>query len=115
MANEKKLKKDERLINEGSKSDALFLLQEGTLAVIKRHGQEDVLLGHIHPGELVGEMSFLDQSPRSASVVAKTDSIVVEIPHEKFLAIFNKQPGWYQKLIKTLLSRLRDANAKVKV
>jgi len=109
------LKREEVLIREGSESSAMYLLQEGTLAVFKRKGNQDVLLGHIHSGELVGEMSFLDQQPRCATVIASSDCELVEIPHAKFQELFNKQPQWYQKLIKTLLERLRAANQRTRV
>lgn len=114
-AKEVKLKKGDVLIREGSESDSMYLLQEGSLAVFKRKGAKDALLGHIHTGELVGEMSFLDQEPRSATVIAATDATLVEIPHQKFVELFQSQPTWFQSLIKTLLNRLRATNAKVKI
>jgi len=115
MASKKKIAKDEFLIHEGEVSHNMYWVQEGQLVVTKRRGMEDVVLGHIYSGELVGEMSFLDKEARSASVKAVTDCELIEIPREVFEKIFIGQPAWFQALVKTLTDRLRKANARVKV
>ena len=104
------IKKGETLIYEGTKGDSLFWLKEGGLAVYKRCNNYRKHIGDIFPGELVGEMSFLDDESRSATIVAKTDCLLMEIPGEKLTEIMKKQPAWFQALIKTLLSRLRRAD-----
>jgi CRP-like cAMP-binding protein len=103
------------LVREGEQSDAMYLLKKGSLAVIKRSGDHEGQIGTIYAGELVGEMSFLDRSPRSASVKAMVECEVVEIPHDKFTQFLNKQPKWFHTLINTLLERLRKANTRIKV
>ncbi len=115
MANKKTLQKDEFLIREGEHSGNMFWLQSGQLVVNKRKGNEDVQLGHIYSGELVGEMSFLDGEPRSASVQAITDCELIEIPREVFEKVFIGQPPWFQGLVKTLTERLRKTNARIRV
>lgn len=115
MAQKKKISADEFLIREGDHSNNMYWLQDGQLVVTKRRGNEDVVLGHIYSGELVGEMSFLDASPRSASVKAVTDCEVIEIPRDVFEKIFDGQPQWFQSLVKTLTERLRKANARIKI
>jgi len=115
MANKKSLEKDAYLVREGEHSHMMYYVQEGQLVVIKRRPTEDVVLGHIYAGELVGEMSFLDDGPRSASVKAITDCELIEIPREAFDKVFSSQPPWFQTLVKTLTDRLRKANARGKV
>ena len=115
MANKKTLQKDEFLVREGEHSDHMYWLQTGQLVVLKRKGLEDIQLGHIFAGELVGEMSFLDGEPRSATVKAITDCELIEIPRDVFDKVFIGQPTWFQGLVKTLTERLRKTNAKVKI
>lgn len=115
MANKKILLKDDVLIREGEHSHTMYWLQAGQLVVSKRKGGEEVELGFIYTGELVGEMSFLDGEPRSASVRALTDCELVEIPREAFEKVFVGQPAWFQGLVKTLTERLRKTNARVRV
>jgi CRP/FNR family transcriptional regulator, cyclic AMP receptor protein len=111
----KRLKVGETLISEGQESTSLYYLQKGSMEVTKRKGNVMVKLGHIFSGELVGEMSFLDKGPRSATVIAKEDCELLEIPAEKFQEILDSQPTWMGSLINTLLDRLRRTNARIKI
>lgn len=108
------LKPDEFLMREGEESSNMYYLQSGTLAVYKLKGQAEQQIGTIYAGELVGEMSFLDKKPRSASVKAIQESTLVVVPSEKFQRYLDDQPAWYKALIDTLLDRLRRANTRVK-
>lgn len=106
---------NEILLHEGENSHNMFWVQSGELVVTKKRGNEDVILGHIHNGELVGEVSFLDGHPRSATVKAVSTVELIEIPQETFDSIFEKQPKWLEVLVKTLAERLRRANARIKI
>ena len=115
MANKMTLKAGDCLVNEAATSNTMYWLQTGQLVVTKRKGTADIELGHIYSGELVGEMSFLDGKPRSATVRAITDCELIEIPRESFEKVFEGQPQWFQGLVKTLTDRLRKTNAKVRI
>jgi CRP/FNR family transcriptional regulator, cyclic AMP receptor protein len=115
MSETRVLAPNEYLIRENEESSEMFLLQSGTLAVLKRQGDAEKQIGTIYTGELVGEMSFLDRSPRSASVKAITESELAVIPIAKFEKYFSEQPAWYKALVNTLLERLRKANNKIRV
>ena len=110
-----RLSPGEYLLYEGEESSEMYYLQSGTLAVFKRKGDKENQIGTIISGELVGEMSFLDKQPRSASVKAMTDSVLVIVPHEKLEATLNGLPKWFTALLNTLLERLRKANARVRI
>lgn len=103
------------LLREGEESAEMYYLQSGTLAVFKRKGDKEHQIGSIIAGELVGEMSFLDKHPRSASVKAVTECVLVIVPHEKLEATLNGLPKWFTALLHTLLDRLRKANARIKI
>ena len=109
------LSQGDYLMREGEEGDAMYYLEKGTLGIYKRKGDREGQIGTVYKGEVVGEMSFLDSQKRSATVKAVTDCELLEIPHEKFIAFFNKLPKWYQALINTLLDRLRKANSRIKV
>lgn len=105
----------EYLLHEGEDSSEMYYLQSGTLAVFKRKGEAVQQIGTIITGELVGEMSFLDKQPRSASVKAMTESTLIVIPHEKLESTLNGLPKWFTALLHTLLDRLRKANARIRI
>ncbi len=115
MSEQVKLSPGEYLIRENEESSEMYLLQKGTVAILKRQGDAEKQIGTIYSGELVGEMSFLDRSPRSASVKAISECEFMVIPIGKFEKFFDGQPVWYKALINTLLERLRKANCKIRV
>ena len=104
----------EFLVREGEESTNMYYLQSGTMAVYKRKGQAEQQIGTIYSGELVGEMSFLDKMPRSASVRAIQECTLVVVPVDKFQKLLDKQPPWHKALNDTLLDRLRRANTRIK-
>ncbi len=110
-----KLNVGDFLLYEGEESTEMYYLQSGTLAVLKRKGDKEHQIGTIISGELVGEMSFLDKAPRSASVKAMTECVLVVVPHEKLEATLESLPKWFTALQHTLLDRLRKANARIRI
>ncbi len=105
----------EYLIREGEHSRSMYWIQKGELVVSKKRGEEDVVLGYLSKGELVGELSFLDHEARSATVKAMVYSELVEIPQEAIEKIFEAQPKWLEILVKTLAERLRKTSNRVRV
>jgi CRP/FNR family cyclic AMP-dependent transcriptional regulator len=115
MASHVKLSANQILLKEGEHSNSMYWVQSGQLVVTKHRGSEDVVLGHIYSGELVGELSFLDEETRSATVKAVTECDLIQIPQETIDSIFKTQPKWLEILVKTLAERLRKANARIKI
>jgi CRP-like cAMP-binding protein len=112
------IKEGEVIINESEESHSMYWLKSGLLAVLKADSEHEgkfITLGNINPGELFGELSFLDEQPRSATVKALTDSIVIEIPKIKYADILKTQPKWMESMIKSLVERLRKTNNKVRI
>ena len=109
------LRPQDQLLKEGDTSDEMYLLETGRLLVSIKRNDQDVPLGEIGENELVGEVSFLDRQPRSASVIALEPCDLVVIPRENFEAQLNSQPAWVTGLVKTLATRLRDANSRIKI
>lgn len=115
MSNEIYIAKGDSIISEGERSDALYFLVEGSAEVLKLRKGEQMKIGNIFSGELIGEISFLDGEPRSATVKAAQDCKVIEIPKENFTKILDTQPKWVKALINTLSTRLRRSNKLIKV
>jgi CRP/FNR family cyclic AMP-dependent transcriptional regulator len=112
--NTKTILKGELLISEGGIGQEMFWVLEGSFDILKTSpAGETTVVGQVNSGELVGEMSFLDELPRSASIRAQVDSEVLSIPQAKFADVLDKQPRWFRSLMKTLSQRLRDANKRI--
>ena len=104
------LTKGEYLIREGSDSDEMYWVLSGKFNIIIKNSKgENVVIGEASPGELVGEMSFLDNMPRCATVKAVEESDVIIIPQDLFVENFDEQPFWLRSLMRVLSKRLRSA------
>ena len=97
------------LFREGDHGDSLYLVVEGGVRVHKA-GQELAVLGK---GGCVGEMSLLDQEPRSADVTTTEDSTLLRIGQEEFYDVLRRNQEVVQGVIGLLTSRLRTANANL--
>jgi CheY-like chemotaxis protein len=108
------VKQDEYLITEGGASHEMYWILSGKFIITKmNHDNNNVIIGEVCPGELVGEMSFLDNLTRSASVKAVEEGEVLVIPHKKFIDVLDNQPRWFRSLMQTMSQRLRDADKKI--
>ena len=105
----------EFLMREGESGNSMFWVINGELEVYREVDGKRVDLGLIKQHELVGEMSFLDNKPRSATVVATKECELLVIPNGKFTEVMNEQPRWFKGLIRILSERLRATNMKVEV
>ncbi len=93
------------IIHEGVKSSNLYILLQGVLQI------EDSQLGPIAElgiGEVVGEMSFVDNAPPSASVIAHGDCIVLQLSHEALEKRMSSDLGFGMRLYKALCFFLAD-------
>ncbi len=81
------------VIHRGSAGEALMMLFTGRLQVISmtEEGRE-VGLNFIDPGEFFGEIALIDGGPRSASVIAVTNSVVGFLPRPQALWLFRNNP-----------------------
>lgn len=114
MVGIKKVEKGDVLIKEGESSASMYWLQKGQMRLFKKKGNGFIELGVLHAGELVGEMSFLDNEPRSASVEAMTTCDLIEIPRGKFDEVMQGLPSWLNSLVQTLVKRMRASNNRLR-
>ena len=109
----------EVIIYQDSLGQALYILKEGEAVVRRRDPITGVEkeLAQLKQGELLGEMSLIDDQLASADVVAKGEVELLVIPRkefEKLLASNDKLAiKVYRCFCKALADRLRKANAKV--
>ncbi len=87
------LKHGEVLVTEGSADDHLYVVVSGVLGVVKGAGGEgEVTLNAIRPGDVVGELSFLDGATRYASLVALSDTRVLGLSRDDLEALLDTRP-----------------------
>jgi CRP-like cAMP-binding protein len=104
----------ETLVRRGESGDALYLIVEGSVKIVGESAQgEELVLNQCGPGDTIGEMSLLDQSPRSASVVALTETRALELNRAAFGEAIGQHPELSLQLIRSISSRLRFATTYI--
>ncbi len=101
----KALADDTPIIREGVKNAHLFILLQGSLKIVDSKLGTIATLG---TGEIVGEMSFVDEAPPSASVIADGDCEVLELSHAELEERMKIDPGFGMRLYKALSFFLAD-------
>jgi len=96
------------VFSEGEAGDALYIVVEGRVLVHK--GEKH--LAELGERECFGEMSVLDSEPRSASVSAINESLLLKIGREDFKDILSERPEIALGIMKVLSRRLRESNVK---
>jgi CRP-like cAMP-binding protein len=78
-------------------------------------GKESILVT-LGPGEFFGEISLFDRGPRSADVIANTDSMLLKISAKKFERLITQAPDLAAPFLfamgKTLTARIRADNKR---
>lgn len=101
------------LFLEGDEGHMAFLIEEGAVMVYKKQadGQEKSI-ALLRRGDILGEMSLIDDEPRAASAKALETSTVAQIPREMFQQRLDKSDPIVRMLLKVFVQRLRDATHK---
>ena len=95
---------------EGDPGDAMFIVESGSIGIVKEVEGETIRLATLNDGELFGEMAIIDGGKRMASAVAQEDSVVLRIPHETMEAKLTEYDPFLQALIKILINNLRNVH-----
>ncbi|MCS7183080.1 MAG: Crp/Fnr family transcriptional regulator [Thermoanaerobaculum sp.] len=102
---------EEVVIQMNSLGDGLYLIASGRVKVVVPSPEgKEVILATLGPGAFFGEMSLLDDEPRSASVVAQLPSVVYRIYRQDFARLLDTSPSIARALLRELSRRLRRAN-----
>jgi len=104
--------KGRTLVEKGSRSTDIFFLLEGRAKVLlySANGRE-VCVHNIGPGEMFGEISVLDGEPRSASIVASSEILVVAMHAKDFTACVESSPAagiWLARALASSVRRLTE-------
>ena len=92
------------LFNKGESGDGLYLVVEGVLEILS----DDVQLALRGPREYVGELALLDDSPRSATVRAKTDVRLLKLHRDDFHHILSTSPEVAAALLRLLGQKIKE-------
>lgn len=101
------------IISEFEPGDTFYLIQSGQVQLIKSAGGIKKNLDILNAGEFFGEMAILDDSPRSATCMAKTQVKVLEFSKENFLTLMTGNPHLALNLLKLFAKRINDQKKRL--
>ncbi len=97
----------ETLMRQGEPGDALYLLVSGRLRVYIEEDGVRRVVREVSRGEVVGEMSLITDAPRSATLVAIRDSVLVSLGKDDFAHLQSHSPQVTLALTRQIIARLR--------
>lgn len=108
-----RIREGEYLIRENDRDSKLYSVEQGHLDVLISRQGKPAVVATVGPGEILGEVAFIDESPRSVSVKAGEDSVVRAWDRSTLLNALNEEHHLLSKfavaMSELLVERLRDA------
>jgi len=101
------------LFHEGDPGKEMYVVQAGKVNITKRVREMEKILATLGPGEFFGEMSILNNKPRSAGAVVAEDAKLLVIDPRTFEAMLRGNAEIAVRLIKKLGERLQDADDQI--
>ena len=109
----KSYKTGDVIIEEGKTGNGLYVIASGQVEVIKGSGGNSKRLATLQTGDFFGEMSLLDEWPRSATVRALEDTSCLGIDRWLFLGQLRKDPQLSIVMLQSMARRLRETDARL--
>ncbi len=104
-------KKDEILFMEGDPADKFYIVMHGEVEVWKSYGTEDADMLALHgKGHLFGEMALIDNLPRSATVKARNNVVLLQIKENDFQRMIREKTAVAFSIIRSLSAMVRKSN-----
>jgi EAL domain-containing protein (putative c-di-GMP-specific phosphodiesterase class I) len=97
----------------GDRGRHAYFIESGMVEVSIPKGGESIVIAELGVGEIFGEMSMIDDAPRSATVVAKVDTEVIEIRRSRLIRPLTAKDPMMDLLLRIVLARFRDAQRQM--
>jgi len=101
------------LFREGDAGKEMYVIVSGKVTISKRVRDQEKILVTLPPGEFFGEMSILNNKPRSASATVAENCKLVVIDPKTFEDMIKKNTEIAVRMIKKLAERLRAADSQI--
>jgi len=106
-------KAGETIFKKGEPGSLMYLVQDGEVEVLQELGGVEAQLAVLKRKDFFGEMSILEQEPRSHSVKALSDAKLIEIGRADFQVMLRRNPDIAVRMVRKLSSRLASTEDMV--
>ncbi len=104
------IEKGHVLIREGGMAKEFIVILDGSARVTRETGDGDVLVADVGAGDFLGEIGLLAGTPRTATVTATTDMVILVSSVGEFRSILELAPSVARKVRQTSLARTSSLN-----
>jgi len=102
------LKKGQMLFEEGDHGDIAYVIDSGEIEILKTSEDRQVLLNVLNPGDVVGEIALLDESPRMAGARAGSDTTLLAIKKTTFDDLLDNSSSFARAMFDIVVARMRS-------
>ncbi len=100
------------IIKQDDDGDSMFIIKNGSVRVLRtERNSEEVSLGNLGPGEFFGELSLIDNLPRSATVISNDECEIFRLSRHDFDKLIDENEHialvFYKKCLKESFARFR--------
>ncbi|MBM2810166.1 MAG: Crp/Fnr family transcriptional regulator [Chloroflexi bacterium] len=112
VAQRRSFRRGEVIFHKGDAGPTLFMITQGQVKIVlpSDGGGEEALLGVMDTGDFFGELSLIDEQPRSATIVASEDTDTLVLHRVDFLEFLSANPELAIVVMRVLCRRLREAD-----
>lgn len=104
-------KRGEVIFHKGDSGSTLFMIVLGQVKILlPSDSGEEALLAVLDAGDFFGELSLIDEQPRSATVVATEQTETLVLHRDDFLNFLSTNPGLAIDMLRVLAQRLRETD-----
>jgi len=101
-------KANDVIVQQGSMGQALYIIHSGEALIECHCNGENIRVGTVKAGDLIGEMSFLTAAEASATVTAREDCIVYKLPRSSFTALMRENQELAYAVFAHILTHTAD-------
>jgi CRP/FNR family transcriptional regulator, cyclic AMP receptor protein len=101
------------IVKQGEVGNSMYIVQKGEVEVVYSDGERQIVLSVLGPGDVFGDMALFTKSPRSATVRAKDQAIVLTIDKQGFLKRVHEDPSFAFLILKQMSERILKLDEEV--
>ena len=95
------------LFHEGESGNRAYIIVSGSIEVVKIDDKEETIIATLEKPDYFGEMAIIENQPRSASIRAKTDSVLLAIDGLEFRNMMKTNAELAFNIVKVFSARIR--------
>lgn len=101
------------IIRENDPGESAYYIESGKVEITKESNGKNVHIAFLAAGSTFGEMSMVDELPRSATVTAVEETVVSEFHRDDLYTAMKENPAVFGGFLKSIFERLREANKAI--